>query len=146
MVKLSNFCPECGNELISTKAEICPKCGVRLKINPEKSPIVAALSSLIFTGLGQVYNGNIGRGFLILVGAIIGSFFFVVPGIAVALYGIYDAYTTAKRMNAGEIPYKETNVLHMVLFVVLWVFGVAALFVLATIVAAFTYGMTGAVY
>lgn len=144
---MSNFCPECGNELISTKAEICPKCGVRLKINPEKSPIVAALSSLIFTGLGQVYNGNIGRGFLILVGAIIGSFFFVVPGIAVALYGIYDAYTTAKRMNAGEIPYKETNVLHMVLFVVLWVFGVAALFVLvATIVAAFTYGMTGAVY
>jgi len=137
---LSNFCPECGNELISTKAEICPKCGVRLKTNPEKSPIIAALCSLIFTGLGQVYNGNIGRGFIILVGTVIGTLFFVIPGLIVALYGIYDAYATAKRMNAGEIPYKETSALHMVLFVVLWVFGVAVLVVLAVIVAAFTYG------
>jgi TM2 domain-containing membrane protein YozV len=139
-VELSNFCPECGNELISTKAEICPKCGVRLKTNPEKSPIIAALCSLIFTGLGQVYNGNIGRGFIILVGTVIGTLFFVIPGLIVALYGIYDAYATAKRMNAGEIPYKETSALHMVLFVVLWVFGVAVLVVLAVIVAAFTYG------
>ncbi len=137
---MSNFCPECGNELISTKAEICPKCGVRLKTNPEKSPIIAALCSLIFTGLGQVYNGNIGRGFIILVGTVIGTLFFVIPGLIVALYGIYDAYATAKRMNAGEIPYKETSALHMVLFVVLWVFGVAVLVVLAVIVAAFTYG------
>ncbi len=34
----------------------------------------------------------------------------------------------------------------MILFVVLWVFGVAALFFLAAIVAALASGATGAVY
>lgn len=143
---MPNFCPECGNELISSKAEICPRCGVRLKTNSEKSPGIAALCSLIFPGLGQVYNGDTGRGILILVGTVIGSLFYFIPGLIVALYGIYDAYTTAKRMNTGEIAYKETNALHMILFVVLWFFGVAVFIVLAAIVAAFTFGMVGAMY
>ena len=139
---MPNFCPECGNELISRNAEICPNCGVRLR-GSEKSPGIAALCSFIFTGLGQVYNGDVGRGFLILLGTIVGSLFFVIPGLAVFVYGIYDAHATAKRMNAGEIPYREANALHMVLFVVLWFIGIAALFVMAAI-AAFTFGVAGA--
>lgn len=140
---MAKFCPECGNELISPNAEVCPKCGVRIKKNPEKSPGIAALCSLIFTGLGQVYNGNFGRGFLILVGTMIGSLFCFIPGLIVAIYGIYDAYSTAKRMNAGEIPYKETNALHMILFVGLWIMGVVAFVILAAIVSAFVFGMSG---
>lgn len=54
-----------------------PRCGVRLKTNPEKSPFI-------------------------------GSLLFVIPGLIVAIYGIYDAYATAKQMNAGEIPYRAT--------------------------------------
>ena len=42
-------------------------------------------------------------------------------------------------MNAGEIPYKETNALHMVLFVVLWFFGVGVFFAITAIVAAFVF-------
>jgi len=137
-----NFCPECGNELISKNAEICPNCGVRLR-GSGKSPGIAALCSFIFPGLGQVYNGDVGRGFLILLGTIVGLIFFVIPGLAVFIYGIYDAYATAKRMNAGEIPYREANALHMVLFVVLWFVGIAALFVMAAI-AALTFGVAGA--
>ncbi|MDD3621698.1 MAG: zinc ribbon domain-containing protein [Methanofollis sp.] len=140
---MAKFCPECGNELISPNAEICPKCGVRIKENPEKSPGIAALCSLIFTGLGQVYNGNFGRGFLILVGTMIGSLFYVIPGLIVAIYGIYDAYSTAKQMNAGEIPYKETNALHMILFVGLWIMGIVAFVIVAAIVGAFVFGMSG---
>ena len=139
---MPNFCPECGNELISKNAEICPNCGVRLR-GSEKSPGIAALCSFIFTGLGQVYNGDVGRGFLILLGTIVGSLFFVIPGLAVFIYGIYDAHATAKRMNTGEIPYREANALHMVLFVVLWFIGIAALFVMA-IIAALTFGVAGA--
>jgi len=138
-----NFCPECGNELISKNAEICPNCGVRLRGGSGKSPGIAALCSFIFPGLGQVYNGDVGRGFLILLGTIVGSLFFLIPGLAVFIYGIYDAYATAKRMNTGEIPYREANALHMVLFVVLWFIGIAALFVMAAI-AALTFGVAGA--
>ena len=139
---MPNFCPECGNELISKNAEICPNCGVRLR-GSGKSPGIAALCSFIFPGLGQVYNGDVGRGFLILLGTIVGLIFFVIPGLAVFVYGIYDAYATAKRMNAGEIPYREANALHMVLFVVLWFIGIAALLLMAAI-AAFTFGVAGA--
>jgi TM2 domain-containing membrane protein YozV len=144
VITLPKFCPECGKELISPDAEICPNCGVRIKKNPEKSPLLAALCSFIFTGLGQVYNGDVNRGFLILIGTVVGSFFFVIPGLIVALYGIYDAYVTAKRMNAGEIPYRETNALHMVLFVILWIVGIVVIVVMAAVVAAFVFGMTGA--
>ena len=140
---MPNFCPECGNELISKNAEICPNCGVRLR-GSEKSPGIAALCSFIFPGLGQVYNGDVGRGFLILLGTIVGSLFFVIPGLAVFIYGIYDAHATAKRMNAGEIPYREANALHMVLFVVLWFIGIAALLVMSAIIAAFVFGVAGA--
>ena len=140
---MPNFCPECGNELISKNAEICPNCGVRLRGGSGKSPAIAALCSFLFAGLGQVYNGDVGRGFLILIGTIVGSLFFVIPGLAVFVYGIYDAYATAKRMNAGEIPYREANALHMVLFVVLWFIGIAALLLMAAI-AAFTFGVAGA--
>ena len=141
---MPNFCPECGKELISKNAEICPNCGVRLRGGSGKSPGIAALCSFLFAGLGQVYNGDVGRGFLILIGTIVGSLFFVIPGLAVFVYGIYDAYATAKRMNAGEIPYREANALHMVLFVVLWFVGIAALFVMSVIIAAFVFGMAGA--
>jgi len=140
-MELPNFCPECGNQLISPKAEICPNCGVRLKTNPEKSPVIAALCSFAFTGLGQVYNGDAGRGVLILLGTYLGLLVLIIPGLAVFIYGIYDAYKTAKRMNASEIPYRETNVLHMVLFVILWFFGVIAFFVMAAIVAAFAFAV-----
>lgn len=141
---MPKFCPECGKELISPDAEICPNCGVRIKKNPEKSPLLAALCSFIFAGLGQVYNGDVTRGVLIFLGTVIGSLFFVIPGLIVWLYGIYDAYVTAKRMNAGEIPYRETNALHMVLFVLIWIVGIIVFVVLAAVVAAFVFGMTGA--
>lgn len=133
---MPNFCPECGNELISPKAELCPNCGVRLKPDSEKSPGIAALCSFLFAGLGQVYNGNFGRGALILLGTAVGYLFFIIPGLAVYIYGIYDAYRTATRMNAGEVPYQETNVLHMVLFVVFWFIAIAAFLVLLAVLMA----------
>jgi len=85
----------------------------------QKSPGLAALASFLFAGLGQVYNGNFLKGLGIFFGALIGSLFFLIPGIIVFVYGIYDAYKTAKRMNAGEIPFREHNWLHIILFLVI---------------------------
>ncbi|NLA39399.1 MAG: zinc-ribbon domain-containing protein [Methanomicrobiales archaeon] len=105
---MTNYCPECGKELISSNAEICPNCGVRLKeitIN-RRSPILAALLSVLITGLGQIYNGQFGKGIayfiieiicaastLILIGFILLPIWWII--------GIADAYTSANKLNAG---------------------------------------------
>ena len=93
-------------------AEICPKCGVRVKAAPvsiqRKEPGIAAVLSFIFVGLGQIYNGQIGKGIsfivigviflftmLLLIGFILYPLFWI--------YNIYDAYNTAKNINSGII-------------------------------------------
>ena len=105
------FCKACGSEIFA-EAEICPKCGVRQKPNPQnqlKSPIVAALLSFVWIGIGQIYNGQVGKGILFMILQVLNCFLFLVAiGFltvpAFWLYGIYDAYTTAEKINRGAIP------------------------------------------
>ena len=98
----------------------CPKCGVK-QISPagyqetyqgniqnQKSPGLAAVLSFFIVGLGQIYNGQITKGLLLLLGAIIsGVLMLILIGfifwLIIWLYAIYDAYNTAKRINSGEI-------------------------------------------
>jgi len=112
----TKFCQNCGAE-IDIAAEICPKCGVRIAPSPaapspavridKKSEGIAAVCSFLFTGLGQIYNGQIGKGIMfVMIGAILFISIFLVIGLILYplfwLYNIYDAYTTAQRINAGE--------------------------------------------
>lgn len=71
------FCSECG-EIIKTKAEICPKCGVRQLPVPSpfgaaaangKSRIAAALLAFFLGGFGvhKFYLGQVGQGILYLL-------------------------------------------------------------------------------
>lgn len=113
MEKETKFCFNCGAE-IDKMAEICPKCGVRVmepenKVpNSQKSAGLAALLSFLIIGVGQMYNGQVGKGVLLLIGAIIsGLLFSVIIGfftwIIIWIYAIFDAYTTANKINIGEI-------------------------------------------
>jgi len=70
----------------------------------QKNPGLAAVLSFLIIGLGQIYNGQIGKGLLLFGGAIISGFltiiligFILLP--ALWLYGIYDAYKTANSLN-----------------------------------------------
>jgi TM2 domain-containing membrane protein YozV len=90
-----------------------------------KDPGTAAICSFFIPGLGQVYNGQTekGAGFYgaMLIGYILGwvagfYFFFLIP--ASWIYGMYDAYTTANRMNAREIPYQESDITKMVMYAI----------------------------
>ena len=116
-VKRTKFCSNCGSE-IDAMAEICPKCGVRVAPPPaspsppvlveRKSEGLAAVLSFLFVGLGQIYNGQIGKGILfIILGVIAVLTMVVLIGFIIYplfwIYNIYDAYSTAKGINAGSI-------------------------------------------
>lgn len=107
MEKETKFCFNCGAE-IDKRAEICPECGVRVGPERNKSAGLAALLSFLIVGVGQMYNGQIGKGILLLIGAIVsGLLFFVVIGFftwfIIWLYSIFDAYNTANKINSGDL-------------------------------------------
>ena len=107
MVDETKFCQNCG-ETIDAKAVICPKCGV--KTTPhfgEKNPGLAAVLSFLIVGLGQVYNGQIGKGLVLIIFYFVSIVLcFVLIGFVLVpilwIYGVYDAYNTANLINSGE--------------------------------------------
>jgi len=108
------YCQHCGAQ-IASEAEICPKCGVRVAAPPTsqvtapaKNPGIAAVLSFLFVGLGQIYNGQIGKGVLfIILGVVCVALMFVLIGFIAYpilwIYGMYDAYKTADRINRGQV-------------------------------------------
>ena len=66
---------------------------------PQKNPVVALILSLILSGLGQFYNGQYLKGILLLFAELVGFALFIIPGIIVWIFGMYDAYTSAKKIN-----------------------------------------------
>ncbi len=97
-----------------------------------KSPKVAALLSIV-PGLGQVYCGQIVKGILFLILTTIGLILFILPGLFIWIYATYHAYRTSKRMNGGEIPWKETKTVSMVGFIAAIVIGGILLFTVSQV-------------
>jgi len=93
-----------------------------INIPKEKNPGIAALASLVFTGGGQIYNGQIGKGFAIMGGQVLLvsityssliasvendnpslSTVGLVSGVGSLVlsgWSIYDAYSSAEKINA----------------------------------------------
>ncbi|WP_075617238.1 hypothetical protein [Paenisporosarcina indica] len=72
-----------------------------------KNPGIAAVLSFFWTGVGQIYNGQIIKGLLLIGLQILNSaLMFVLIGFItfplVWIWGIYDAYKVADRMNRGS--------------------------------------------
>ena len=114
------FCPNCGAQNTDT-AKFCEKCGTGLTpaapapphpdtrvrgVEPSvsrsgqvvagKNPTVALVLSLVIPGAGQFYNGDIKKGALMLVVAIIGGI--VTPGLVtlgIWIWSMIDAYQVA---------------------------------------------------
>ena len=70
-----------------------------------KQPWLAILFSIVFTGLGQLYNGQILKG-LLFVAIQIGNFVLmhwfigIITAPAFWVYGLIDALDSAERINA----------------------------------------------
>ncbi|MFC1577195.1 hypothetical protein ACFL3N_02530 [Candidatus Omnitrophota bacterium] len=93
--------PVCDNcRTITDGNHYCKECiakgGGKTPIN-RRSPGLAAFLSLIIAGSGQMYNGQIGKGLFILF-----TFWLIIPW----LYGVFDAFFTAKKINEGKIAFK----------------------------------------
>ena len=74
-------------------------------IQPLKSPGLAAVLSFFVPGLGQIYNGEIGKGiafvFLYILCWALVSLLIGIPLLLVLwIFAITDAYKTAERINA----------------------------------------------
>jgi TM2 domain-containing membrane protein YozV len=143
---MDEICPHCGKVSIEQSPRFCSGCGARMdgknlagsagfSAAPavQKSTMVAGFCSSVLPGLGQVYNGETAKGFAIFALTLAGLVFLIIPGLIVWLYAMYDAYAIASRMNTGEIPFRETRTIHMVLFIF---FAVTVVIVLILVITA----------
>ncbi|PWB72368.1 hypothetical protein C3F09_06725 [candidate division GN15 bacterium] len=69
-----------------------------------KNPGLAAVLSFFWMGLGQIYNGQLGKGILFMIAyAFSWLLMFVLIGFITTpimfVYGIWDAYTSAEKIN-----------------------------------------------
>lgn len=114
----TKFCSNCGAQ-IDEKAEICPKCGVRVLFpqvyQQTKSGALAAILSAIIPGIGQIYCGRGGRGIWILLLSIFlwflfgsaasenpdsgGPGFFILLILLFWIWNIFDASKLAKTVQ-----------------------------------------------
>lgn len=72
--------------------------------SPPKNPTLAAILSFLINGLGQIYNGEIAKGIIIIVVQIINvALMSIIIGFVTApivfIWSIYDAYKVAQRIN-----------------------------------------------
>lgn len=114
--KMTNkICPKCGAQL--HEESFCPDCGFPLNQNIQgycstgechKIPIISLALSLIFPGMGQLYNEQIHKATVFVIAYVISLILcLIVIGIPFAIiilaYSMYDAFTSARALNRGEI-------------------------------------------
>ncbi len=147
------ICPHCGKESAEESPRFCSNCGARMdgSVPPGfpgapapakelKNTQVAGFCSSVLPGLGQVYNGETVKGFVLFLLAIAGFCLFLLPGFLVWFYSLYDAYAVAGKMNSGEMEFQKTHTLHLVLFIVFAILVIA--FVLVFIITLLITSLT----
>jgi len=86
----------------------------------EKSTAAAIILSFIFTGAGQIYNGKLKKGLLMMAGFWIGMIV-IIPAVIIWIYSIYDAYKDANKMNKGELPFAKSTAKDAVIFIIAYI-------------------------
>lgn len=101
------YCSQCGREN-TQDAAFCAGCGAALRrveapaadgpYAQGKSPGLALIMSLLIVGFGQFYNGDMKKGFLMLLGAVIGGLAsYSLLWWVFAIWSAVDAHRVASR-------------------------------------------------
>lgn len=121
----AKFCENCGDPIADDEM-FCEKCGTRLeKAQPtqtgsyqtqpvtqsyepakpvnQKNAVLAAVLSFLICGVGQMYNGQWKKGIVLLIVCILVAFLLGLVSLIVVVVAVYDAYTTAQKINNGEV-------------------------------------------
>ena len=167
---MPKFCPTCGKQLQYENAEICPNCGVRIQPVPSavvsqreiRSPFLAVVLSFFFTGWGQWYCGKTWDGLKIFGAYVVSTILIFVLSvlmvyqpvavvfvillfvsmICIWVYGMYDSYKTAEKINKGEETFsKKSGLFWLPVVLIVLVF----LLIIAAVFAAFVFGMAGSI-
>lgn len=102
------FCPICGHDTMYYAGDKNTSERDTPRINMRKDPGMALVMSMVVPGLGQMYNGEMIKGFIILFFSVVfmvGAFAIILPiiiCILIWLFGMFDAYNRAKEINAEE--------------------------------------------
>ncbi len=84
-----------------------------------RNPYAAAAGSLHFPGLGQMYNMQLSKALVFLVGTVAGLFLFLVPGVIFYVVGAYDAYSTSNLINVSGKSVRKADGATLGVFLVL---------------------------
>lgn len=104
-----------------------------------KNPILAAILSLIWPGLGQAYNGQYGKALLVILVELGGIALFFIPTLIAWIFSVVDAYLVSTRMVKGEIPLVKKSNAYLVVFAIVPIL----LIVMGAMVAAVLSGQPG---
>ena len=103
-----NFCHSCGVSVNANQA-MCVSCGVQLKeikktqTIDSNNPAIMGLLSFLLVGLGQMIMGQVAKGIVMLIGAIILAIFtFGVSSLITTPISIIDAVLIAKKKQQGK--------------------------------------------
>jgi TM2 domain-containing membrane protein YozV len=121
----AKYCPDCGKELINPNAVACPNCGAAIKTpshggNKRKNPWIGVILSFFWGGVGQMYNGQIGKGIIYLIITLLIMLLdlflilftgnnIVILNLLWRIFAMVDAYITATKLNRGEPADKFIN-------------------------------------
>ena len=104
----AKHCPGCGAAVPPQQAQPVPQAQPQPQPQPQapvqqKSAGLAQILSCLIPGLGQIYNGQVAKGIVLIIANItISSATFGITALIFLIIAIVDAGKIANKINAGQ--------------------------------------------
>jgi TM2 domain-containing membrane protein YozV/Tfp pilus assembly protein PilE len=133
------FCESCG-EIIKIKAEICPKCGVRLGKRVSKAALLLLTFFLGGIGIHKFYLGKYWQGILFVL-----FFWTCIPALIALIEFVIYAFTSSERLQEKYIASGSTAAVAIGLaFGLIFIIGILAAIAIPNFAAYRTRGYNAA--